>query len=81
MSENKISHQPYQMNFKNWEELEGREKLVGSGTRGPDWKGLQSLKRKGIHRLPIITHMALCITYAQGSMSCLVLWHPVRTSH
>lgn len=81
MSENKISHQPYQMNFKKWGELEGREKLVGSGTRGPHWKGLQSMDRKGIHRLSMITHMALCITHAQGSMSCLVLWHPMRTAH
>lgn len=81
MSEDKISHQPYQTNFKNWGGLEGREKMVGSRTRGPDWKGLQSLNRKGIHRLSIITHMTLCITHAQGFMIWLVLWHPVRTSH
>lgn len=69
------------MNFKNWGELKWREKLVGPGTRGPDWKALQSLNRKGIHRLPIITYTTLCITHAQGSASCLVLRHPMSTSH
>lgn len=42
MSENKISHQPYQMSFKNWGEPKGREKLVECGTRGSRLRGYKA---------------------------------------
>lgn len=60
MNENKIPPQPYPMSSKNWGEPSEREKLVGSGTRAPDLKGLCRDEKKPT---PQTTHCPLTWPY------------------
>ena len=46
MNENKIPPQPYPMRSKNWGEPNEKEKLVGSGARALDLKGLCRHEKK-----------------------------------